>query len=205
MKAEKYKVSVPEGEKGEWKVERFIIPENDFRALTYGIRAPSPGTYTRLKRKGAFDPMMSDTSAEVLDHWEVLSKLETAEPGTRVLINGLGIGMVLQAALRNENIEHVDVVELEKDVIDLVGPHYVKRTASGRLTIHHADAFTIQWPKGMRWNIAWHDIWPTLCVDDLEEHTKLTKRYQNRVDWQGCWGHQFLLQEKRRERYIGWR
>jgi len=195
---DKYKVKVPEGEQGSWRVEHFEVPSNSWQAFKYGARAPNPGTYTRLIHVNGFGPVMSDTSAEVRDHWEVIAKLKSAKPDSRVLVHGLGIGMVLQVALRNENIQHVDVVELEQDVIDLVAPHYLERTESGRLTVHHGDAFTFKFPVGTRWSIAWHDIWPTMCTDDLAEHAKLNRRYAKAADWQGCWAHELLLDIRRR-------
>lgn len=197
MDYEQYKVSVPEGKSGDWEISHFTVEDNDWRALQYGYRAPKPGTYTRLMRRGDWDPWMSDTNAEVEDHREVIRKLERATPNSHVLIHGLGLGMVLQVALRNVNIEHIDVVELEQDVIKLVAPHYMKRTQNGRLTIHHGNALTYPWPTNSHWHVVWHDIWQSLCVDDLNEHTKLNRKFAKRADWQGCWAHELLLDLRR--------
>ncbi len=195
-----YRVDVPEGEKGPWKVERFTISKERTLALMQitmsGRRAPMIGeTYTRLVKAGASDPVMSDTPAEVVDHMEAIRQIE--HRGGRVLINGLGLGLVLKAALACDNVTHVDVVEIDQDVIDLVGPHY----DDSRLTIHHADAFKIKWEPNTHWDVAWHDIWPDLCTDYLPEMAKLKRSYGRRADWQGAWGQEYL---QRHKRSYGW-
>jgi len=193
------KVAVPEGVRGDWAVSRFTIAKETPGALYYALhgRPIDPGTYTRLTRggNGRENVIMSDTPAEVRDHWDILYRLRSAGPDTRVLIHGLGLGMVLGVGLHNCNIAHVDVLEIAPEVIRLVGPTY---THDPRVTIHEGDAFTYQWPKGQRWNIVWHDIWSTLCTDNLEEMGKLHRRFGRRCDWQGSWGKDFLLAERRR-------
>src|SRR6266487_2122283 len=184
-----YRVAVPEGRSGPWRVERFTVPEMDVKALQYALhgRPVDPGTYTRLIRDGDHDPMMSDTPMEVRDHLAAI--YEIRQRGGRVLVNGLGLGVILQAALSCPNVTHVDVVEIDRDIIDLVWPTYA---ADPRAHIHHADAYTISWPKGMRWNVAWHDIWPTLTTDNFPLMTKLHRKYGRRVDWQESWGRDWL-------------
>ena len=83
------KVSVPEGESGDCKVERFTISKEAASMSLFrygGERAPRPGTYTRLIVNGHL--MMSDTDAEMRDHWEPIRRANG-----HILINGLGIGM----------------------------------------------------------------------------------------------------------------
>lgn len=133
---------------------------------------------------------MSDTSDEYRDH--VVAIMEARG---RVLIHGLGLGCYLAAILTKPEVTHVDVVELDPDVIALVGPYYAH---DARVRIHHGDAFTFAWPKGTRWNTVWHDIWADKCTDDLEAHGKLARKFARRCDWQGAWAHEFLLYHRRR-------
>jgi len=183
------KVDVPDGCRGPWRVEKFTVPKNDWKAFTYALhgRPIDPGTYTRLMRDGHHDPMMSDTPAEIRDHYSAI--FEIKHRGGRILINGLGLGVVLKAALSFSNVTHVDVVECERDIIDLVWPTYA---TDSRAYVHHTDAHTIEWPMGTRWTVAWHDIWPTLTTDNFQDMTKLHRKYGRRVDWQGSWSRDWL-------------
>ena len=176
-----YKVNVSEGTSGKWAVQKFIVHENDPGLLYYAIhgRPVSPGTYTKLVSRDSYDPVMSDTPAEVSDHFPIIHRATG-----RCLINGLGLGVVLKALLNQPSVTHVDVVEIEQDVINLVWPTYQN---DSRACLHHADAFTINWPKGTRWDCAWHDIWPSICTDNLPEITRLKRKYASRVAWQGAW------------------
>jgi hypothetical protein len=188
-------VTVPEGSIGTLQVERFTVERDsieNLRLALKGGRQTRPGTYTALRDGGTL--WMSDTDAEKRDHMEALHAIRSWQ-AKRVLINGLGLGMVLAAALTFDHVEHVDVVEIDERVIGLVGPHY----AGPRVTIHHADAYeqAKNWPAGTRWDVAWHDIWPHLCVDNLTEMGRLHRSYGRRVDWQGSWGK--ALCERRRE------
>ena len=193
------KAVVPEGQHGEWRVEQFVIPEDEtdlynMRLLFsgYGSRRVKPGTYTRLIRGHMFDPMMSDTPAEIRDCLPLFRALENH--GGRVLMNGLGLGLTVQAALSLPTVEHIDVVEIESDIISLVAPHY----SDPRLTIHEGDALTYKFPKGTRWNVVWHDIWPSICGDNAEAMGRLNRRYGRRCNWQGAWCANDVKRENRR-------
>jgi hypothetical protein len=175
-------VTVPVGTKANWSVERFEIKANS-PGMTYLAlkgRAIKPGTYTRLVHKDR-GVIMSDVPAEVDDHRFFIS----AARG-HVLINGLGIGMALNAILQpGRPVERVTVVEIDQDVIDLVADHYLK---DERVEIVHADAFEYQPPKGIRYGAVWHDIWDEICSDNLDSMKTLHRRYGRRTDWQGSWG-----------------
>jgi hypothetical protein len=191
-------VSVPEGISGAWRVERFEIDKMGAAISLFrdGGRAPQPGTYTRLMRGRQI--VMSDTPAEMRDHYE---------PARRacgeVLINGLGLGMVAQACLEKPSVARVTVVELSADVIALVAPHYQERYGE-RLRIVHADAFTYQ-PDVARYGVVWHDIWDDLCEDNLPEMTRLKRKYGRRADWQGCWSEGVVRTHRQRTARAAWR
>src|SRR5258708_655534 len=120
-----YKVNVPEGKSGVWQVEKFTVSAEDeklerLRAMisfsSRGRFVPA-GTYTALKRNGEI--IMSDTPDEIRDHYDAIY-----EAKGHVLINGLGLGVYLQAVLNKPEVEHVTVIELSDDVLKLVAPHY---------------------------------------------------------------------------------
>ena len=182
---EKYKVNVPEGQSGIWKVERMTITKKDVKlsnlraAFRPGARYIDPGIYTQLLRGHTL--VMSDTTAEILDHTDFINRA-----CGDVLIHGLGLGVVLQGCFGNSFVKHVTVVEKSPEVIELVGPHYQDRYGD-RLEIIEGDAFTWKPARGQRWTCAWHDIWDNICTSNLPEMTKLHRRFGRRVDWQGSW------------------
>jgi hypothetical protein len=117
-------LTLPEGARGRWKIERFTVSEDEsfvaslravFSYSAGGRGALPPGTYTKLTRGGVI--VMSDTPDEIADHQPAIR----AARG-HVLINGLGLGYVLGAVLGKPDVERVTVVEIDEDVIALVGP-----------------------------------------------------------------------------------
>lgn len=193
-----HKVEIPEGELDGLRVERFTVDAVGALRSRIGFRSAGrgvpEGTYTKLMEGGRL--WMSDTPAEWRDHGSAVWRIRKPET-KRVLINGLGLGMVLKAALAQPHVEHVDVVEYDERVIKLIGAHYV---ADPRVTIHHADAYTIKWAPGVRWDVAWHDIWPEIVTTNLPEMTKLHRKYGRRVDWQDSWCRELLQYHRDRER-----
>ncbi|MEU5425225.1 hypothetical protein AB0H73_06405 [Streptomyces olivoreticuli] len=179
-------VNVPEGECGGMRVEKFTMGEfdlNNLREAMRNSRGTRPGTYTRLVADNDF--WMSDVDAEKLDHWPAVEKISSLK-ARRVLINGLGLGMVVQAALSFDHVEHIDVVEQDERVIKLVSPTYT----DPRVTIHHADAYDQMkaWPRGTKWDVGWSDIWPEIIPDNLADMERFNRSYAQRCQWHECWG-----------------
>lgn len=194
-------VTVPLGVSGQVEVRQFEVGESG-SALSFlngRGRGTPPGTYTGLYRRGHL--WMSDTPDERRDHLPFLRRCLHADT-RRVLVNGLGLGAVVGGLLAIESVEHVDVVEIDKDVITLVGPHYagMAQAAGKTVTVHQGDAYTITWPAGTTWDAAWHDIWPALCTDNLAEMAKLHRRYGRRVGFQDSWGRDWLRRYRAKER-----
>lgn len=185
---EVYKVDVPVGVSGEWEVERRVVTEDEAKlgamraAFSMGAgrgRHVPAGTYTGLKRNGYL--VMSDTPDEIRDFMEFVRMAEG-----NVLINGLGLGVVTNAVLLKDDVEHVTVVESSEDVISLVAEHWLAKHPE-RLTVIAADAMEYKPPKGERYNAVWHDIWDDICSDNLPAMKTLHRKYGRRSDWQGSW------------------
>lgn len=182
---------------GDWAIQKFTV--DDVGAFLHNHNEIDPGRwivtgdYTSLvwygdpeKPKGVL--VMSDTPAEIMDHTEFIDKAYG-----RVLINGLGIGMVAHALLhedKRECIESIDIVEKNKEVIDLVS-HYFKDEP--KVTIHCADAFEMEWPEDAYWHCAWHDIWYYINPSDYPQMKQLMKKYRSRTLYQDCWTRRWLL------------
>ena len=190
-------VTIPEGKRGAWKVSRFEVssePSIENLRLAMQGRAVTPGTYTKLQhdRRGI---VMSDTPAEKRDHYAFVRMAKG-----HCLINGLGLGMCLNAILKKQDVTFVTVVEVDRDVIDLVWPHY----SAERCEIVNLSAFDYQPPKGVRYGAVWHDIWDSICEDNLPEMSRLHRKYGRKADWQGSWGRDIIERERRAQRRSLW-
>ncbi|MFB1500846.1 hypothetical protein [Thiocapsa sp. N5-Cardenillas] len=182
------KVVIPEQAVGEWRVERFRT-DNPERALHYALHGrpvPVGEEFTRLMRGQTL--VMSDTPAEMRDHIRAVFHAKG-----RCLMNGLGLGMVLKAILLKPEVTAVTVIEKAPEVIAMVAPHY----RDPRVEIIEADAFTFTPPKAVRYQMVWHDIWDSICSDNLPEMHRLHRRYGRRADWQGSWCRWQCEREKR--------
>src|SRR3990167_3809769 len=177
---DKYKIDIPEGERGDWRIEKFTVPESSIEGtrLAFDGRPILPGTYTRLmhKKRGL---VMSDTPAEIRDCAELFHRA-----AGRGLINGLGLGVCLRGVLLKPEVLHVTVMEIDKDLIDLIGGDF---TQGPRVTVVHQDAFTYKPPRGQRFDFVWHDIWNGICGDNYEEMKYLHRKYGRIAKWQESW------------------
>ena len=193
MNGDEFVQTLPRVTLGDWHIEQRTIeaPEaslSHLRAIVGGGgglgRYTPAGTYTGLFHKKSI--VMSNTPDEIHDCREPV--YQARNRGGHVLVNGLGLGWVAAEILSHQNVEKVTVVEIEEDVIGLVGSH-LEKTFDGRVQIVHADA--LAYPDrlipGTRFSVVWHDIWPTLCGDHVPEMVKLHRRYGRRCDWQGSW------------------
>ena len=182
---------LPEGQEGVYRVERFTVPEGDIHAVALGFkgRGIRPGTYTSLMRGETL--VMSDTPAEWRDHAPFVYQAHG-----RVLVAGLGIGMVVNALLKRPAVTHVTVVEIAHEVINLVGPH-LKALHGDKLTLVQGNILTWQPPRGETWDCGWYDIWDNITPDNLGEMKKLHRRFGSKVGRQASWAR---AQCERRER-----
>lgn len=194
-------VDLPEGQIGDWAVERFTVEAADaalynISAAASGRRTMRPGVYTRLRRGSTV--VMSDTHAERRDHAPVVLRASGD-----VLVTGLGIGMVTAALLARPAVRRVAVVERSAEVLTLVGPTLAARYP-GRLDLYHADAYDWRPPAGARWDLAWHDIWDDISVTNLREMTRLRRRFARRVPagHQFCWAEDDCRAHGRRDRRL---
>src|ERR1043166_6555639 len=142
-----YKVDWPEAQSGDWRIEKFEVPEFSIEGvrLAFAGRPVEPGNYTKLMRKN--DLVMSDTRAEIYDCWNLFLNAR----GTG-LINGLGLGMCLRGVLMNPKVRHVTVIEKSVNVVKLIGRHFA---SSKRVTILNEDAFSYR-PRD-HFDFVWHD------------------------------------------------
>lgn len=205
---EAMRVDWPEAQHGEVSIRRITVTESEatvgsLRAMFNGGRGRIPaGNYTSLRINGRL--WMSDTPDEQSDHVPFI-RLAACRDTRRVLVNGLGLGMVVRALCHLDNIEHVDVVEINPDVIALVGPLVtVYGEAHGTsIDVVCGDAYAPDGHfKGLKWDVVWHDIWEEICADNWPGMVSLTRRYARRCSAQDSWCRgevRQLVQRGRRE------
>ena len=168
-----------------------------------------PGEYTRLGVKGKL--VMSNTRLEQSTNYQFVRK-----SNGRVLMGGLGFGMVLFPVAINPNVTEVTVVEMEKDVIDLVWKpitKYLGRRHAKKLKVIHEDVFKFKVPTTEKYDTIYFDIWPDRNEDNLKEMSRLHNYWKFRLNrenpdrWMGSW-YQKELQayaaESRRSRSMGY-
>lgn len=191
----------------------------------YGLTHVTPGQYVRLAIGTGDDDRaevtMTDTPMERRTNWGVRHHAHG-----RVLIAGLGLGMILHPLLRPDRnrhgprshgtwgaplptVEHVTVVEKNPDVIALVAPS-LSRYEKRRLTIIEADIHDFNRTREL-YDTIYFDIWPTITTDNLPEIAQLHQRWKSRLNrrgpekpWMSSWMVEHLRSERRREQSSHW-
>ena len=139
-----------------------------------------------VRNPAGWEPVMADTLVEFDDHADLFEHARG-----RVLLHGLGLGCALSALLADPAVEHVDVVDQNADVIDMVAPYF----DGYPVTIHHASCVEKVWPDDARWDYVWHDIWTHVSEDNLDDATaehgisygRLAEMFAGRAGRQGAW------------------
>jgi hypothetical protein len=152
------------------------------------------GDYVRLHVNGQL--MMSDTAMERLSNESFIKNAKG-----RILIAGLGIGMVLKNILKNKEVTEIVVIEKYQDIIDLVQPKF----NDSRLWIICADIFEYEMPKTELFDCIYFDIWAEISQDNLLEMKKLHSKYRKNLNklspykYMDSWMKDYLKKEKSRE------
>ena len=188
-------VPVPPSRRGPWRVDDAVV-KDDLELMMRNLRwtrdgspemCVEPGVYRRLahKERGC---VMSNTQMEIRTAQVALRKATG-----RVIITGLGLGMVLYGILAKPEVTEVLVVEFDPDIIKLTAPHF----SDARLRIVQGDARNFTPPGGM-FDYAWHDIWDDIDSDNLPDMAAVRKRFKPFVRDQDCWSEP-MAQRMRRE------
>jgi hypothetical protein len=177
---------VPDNQTEKFKIETFTVSNKSLNYhqwskgnLILGRGSVPSGTYKRLIRLNSMNNLiMSNTPDEIKDHTEFINKAKG-----EVLINGLGLGIVIEMLLLKPEVTHITVIEKEEEIIKMVDPYF----KDDRITIICDDAFNYNPPLNIKYGAVWHDIWDYICEDNLENMHNLRLKYENISEWQGCW------------------
>ena len=122
--------------------------------------------------------VMDDSDVELSRH------LDAVRHATgNVLKTGLGFGCFIRMCLTKTDVKHIDVVEINGNIIDHFGAEF---NDDPRVTIHHCDAFDFD-PSGRYWDFAWHDIYTEGNEGLATAHVRLIRRYLKHCAVQGAW------------------
>jgi hypothetical protein len=158
------KSNLPASSFGKWRIQKYLVDEEDGRRLfrkslqrqnSYRDPWTPPGIYTKLvaEHNAMFDNFVGDIMYDTLEELAWLYPFVLAAKG-EVLVTGLGLGIATGALLARPDVANVTVIELEPEVITLVGKFFVDNK---RLRIINDNAWT--WQPDQSFDCAWHDCW----------------------------------------------
>jgi hypothetical protein len=154
-------------------IPRFLVGANTLTML-------EKLSMLRMNQDQPYEVVMEDSNTELRRHAPIFR-----HGRGRILISGLGLGCVVRGLLTKPEVEHIDVVEIDRRIIDRFGAEFAD---DARVEIHHGDALSFPWPESMHWDVAWHDIH---CIKEdnlVRLHARLVERFLYQCDRQGWWG-----------------
>lgn len=177
-------------ERGLWYIERAMVADallatfiehhyhyNQYPAIPHVTTSLNRWTDATL-HLGRGECVMSDDPKELKRHLPIVLQARG-----RVLITGLGLGCVVRGILVRGQVDHVDVIEMDTGVLEMVADTFCD---DSRVTIHEGDALTHRWPSDARWDYAWHDIWGDNPGTQVL-HAQLLLKYRDLAAQQGAW------------------
>jgi hypothetical protein len=187
MNTEMYKI-IPEGKCGTAEIQHVEVSKEAsqftmLRAMQHPGAFVPPGIYVHLLIKGRL--YMSDTRNERITNYEVIRKA-TGD----VLIAGLGIGMILADILAKPEVTSVTVVEINPDVVALVGDAVKAMPGGEKLTVVTEDIFKYKPAKDQKYDVIYFDIWADQSGDERKEVTRLHRRgawWRKPGGWMASW------------------
>lgn len=153
-----------------------------------------PGKYVKLIVNNQI--VMSDTPMEQRTNLDFVRRAKG-----KVLIGGLGLGLIVLAIQKKPEVEKIVVLEKNQEVIDLVMKQLKGHLDMIKVCVDCKDVFEPDkiFVKGYKFDTIYFDIWSDICADNypqMKELTKLYRKYRAKGGWLGCW-----RKEDCRERY----
>lgn len=153
-----------DGKSGDYELSHFEIGENNLYAMFHGIPC---GKFVRLIHRG--EVVMSDTDMEKRTNANFVRNAHG-----KVLIGGLGIGLILLAIQDKPEVEKIVVVEKHREVIDLVKDQL---PLNEKVEVVNADVW--KYTPAEKFNTIYMDIWNYINTDVYRDSMKpLIARYR---------------------------
>jgi hypothetical protein len=172
----------------------------------------TPGSYAVLAQlvttgNQALDLAVSEAKGDQMKVWmstHVAERTTQAEfvaaAKGRVLVAGLGLGLVLGPLLAKPEVTEVVVIDINPEVELLLGPYL--KTLAGRDRLHLIQADVLGWRCPGMFDTIYFDIWPNISARNLAEMLKLERRYAKHLragGWMGCWAKAECVEMLKRE------
>lgn len=153
-----------DGKSGNFELSHFEIGEDNLYALFHRIPR---GKFVRLLHKG--EVVMSNTDMEKCTNANFVRNAHG-----KVLIGGLGIGLILLAIQDKQEVEKIVVVEKYKEVIGLVKDQLL---LNEKVEVVNADVW--EYTPEEKFNTIYMDIWNYINTDVYRDSMKpLIARYK---------------------------
>ena len=153
-----------DGKTGDFELSHFEIGENNLYAMFHGIPC---GKFVRLLHNGSV--VMSDTDMEKRTNANFVRNAHG-----KVLIGGLGIGLILLAIQDKPEVKQIVVVEKHREVIDLVKDQL---PLNEKVEVVNADVW--EYTPAEKFNTIYMDIWNYINTDVYRDSMKpLIVRYR---------------------------
>ncbi len=175
-------VDIPAGKSGIYEVANYTNETTDKNWQVYlELKSETHSSYNVLLKDGCPMPIMQDSEGEYNEH-QWLWDNATGD----VLIAGLGLGLINEVLINNDNVTSVTIVEISQDVIDLVWDHCKK---DDRFNLVRADIETWDIPDGSSWDVAWFDTWISDNPLNTTEYKDLINtKFDSHCNKLGFWG-----------------
>lgn len=146
-----------------WKLQKFEISDDNIRARFDGI---APGKYIRLLHNG--ECVMSNTDMERMTNLDFC-----VNACGDIIIGGLGIGMIIMAIQDKSEVKSITVIEKNQEVIDIVA---TQLDLNDKVNIVCADVFEWKPERGVKYDMAYMDIWNWINEDVYKNEMQPLKR-----------------------------
>lgn len=176
---------------GDWKITEFTVSDAD--AKRFNLRQAfqgkpqemiAAGTFVRLEQLSTGFVVMSNTPMEMNSN-----RVAFKNANGKVLVAGLGMGMILDAMLTKPEVTHIRVLEIDKDIIDYVGSFY---SNDDRVEIIHQDIRTYIPASDEYYDYIWLDIWDDIDQRNIDEFIELNELFSKHCKKMNLWSMDLL-------------
>lgn len=153
-------LDIPQETAGEFEVRHIIEPAGallqtaSYRTMLYGQHDGGTVSYDHPTR---WHELLEGggrwTSDLPIEQWQQRAAVKGFRG--KVLVGGLGLGVVARILAEQKNVTRIDVIEKSAEVVKLVGPYIL----DPRIHIHVADLFDFLRHADRQWHYAFFDIW----------------------------------------------